>query len=424
MTTPLPALFPQTYPFSLDFLPDTAYLVGGAVRDALLQRQRDYLDLDFVIPGDVIDLARNIARQYQAGFVILDSQRGIVRVVFDHATVDFAQQEGQTLEIDLQRRDFTINAIAYHPTTYEIIDPLGGCQDLEKGIIRMISANNLQDDPLRLLRAYRQASQLNFIIEAETRSTLRQLAPFLTQIAIERIQVELNYLFTSSLGTDFLNLAWEDQLLPVIFGDRVSRETLDQLTQIEATLAELNTTLPKLVQSLANPIPGLAAATKKIQLSIAKLTALLVPFTRLETVHPGEVIAFLSHLKYSNAEIKAIQTTLTYLPQLQTNSLTLREQYFFFQNVLQYFPIIALIALASQPQFPLIFPLIDRYFNPQDLIAHPQPLVTGNDLIKALNLKPSPWIGTLLAEIQIAHAEGKISTFKEALELATQFSPH
>jgi len=117
------ALSPQNLPFSLELLPQPAYLVGGAVRDALLGRSREYLDLDFVIPNQAVQTARKIAREYKAGFVLLDAERQIARVVFKHATVDFAQQEGTSLETDLQRRDFTVNAIAYNPYTNEIIDP-------------------------------------------------------------------------------------------------------------------------------------------------------------------------------------------------------------------------------------------------------------------------------------------------------------
>ncbi|HBW90708.1 MAG TPA: [cytidine(C)-cytidine(C)-adenosine (A)]-adding enzyme, partial [Cyanobacteria bacterium UBA11149] len=86
--------------------------VGGAVRDSLLSRRSDYLDLDFVLPVDAIKIARSLANRYKAGFVVLDKERQIARVVFEAATVDFAQQEGESIETDLYRRDFTINAIA------------------------------------------------------------------------------------------------------------------------------------------------------------------------------------------------------------------------------------------------------------------------------------------------------------------------
>ena len=113
----------KNWPFSLEYLPEPAYMVGGAVRDAILGRIREYVDLDFIISGDAVKVARKIAQRYQAGFVLLDAQRHIARVVFPQATADFAQQEGENLITDLHRRDFTINAIAYNPHTQEIIDP-------------------------------------------------------------------------------------------------------------------------------------------------------------------------------------------------------------------------------------------------------------------------------------------------------------
>ncbi|MGL5034172.1 MAG: CCA tRNA nucleotidyltransferase, partial [Microcystaceae cyanobacterium] len=143
----------QQLPFDLAWLPDQAYLVGGAVRDRLLGRQRDYLDWDFVVPENAIKTAKAIAEHYQAGFVVLDKEREIARVVFPKGTVDFALREGLTLEQDLQRRDFTINGIAYNLHQETLIDPLNGVKDIQKKQLKMISKANLADDPLRLLRA-------------------------------------------------------------------------------------------------------------------------------------------------------------------------------------------------------------------------------------------------------------------------------
>ncbi|MBE9040904.1 CCA tRNA nucleotidyltransferase, partial [Oscillatoriales cyanobacterium LEGE 11467] len=181
------ALSPQTWPFSLKWLPPSAYLVGGAVRDALLDRASDYFDLDFVLPENAVGTARELARQYDAGFVLLDPQRQIARVVFETGTVDFAQQEGETLEIDLYRRDFTTNAIAYNPHTETFYDPLDGRRDLQRRCLRMVARDNLKDDPLRLLRAYRQAAQLGFTLEPDTDAAIRQFAPLLGKVAAERV---------------------------------------------------------------------------------------------------------------------------------------------------------------------------------------------------------------------------------------------
>lgn len=135
-----PTVFsPQTWGFSLEDLPPQAYLVGGAVRDGLLGRQSDYLDLDFVVPEGAIEAARQLSQRYQAGFVILDASREIARVVFPDMTVDFALQEGESLEADLRRRDFTVNAIAYDPRSRQLIDPLQGYQDLQQQQLRTIA---------------------------------------------------------------------------------------------------------------------------------------------------------------------------------------------------------------------------------------------------------------------------------------------
>jgi len=101
----------RNWPFNLEWLPQPAYLVGGAVRDAILGRRCEYLDLDFVLPDSAVKTARAIAKRCKAGFV-LDAERQIARVVFKQATADFAQQEGPSLDLSLQRRDFTVNAIA------------------------------------------------------------------------------------------------------------------------------------------------------------------------------------------------------------------------------------------------------------------------------------------------------------------------
>ncbi|MGL5792793.1 MAG: CCA tRNA nucleotidyltransferase, partial [Waterburya sp.] len=203
------------FPCDLNQLPASTYLVGGSVRDALLQRFKNPIDLDVVLPTKAIQTAQDIARRYQAGFVILDEAREIARVVFKQGTLDIALQVGESILTDLQRRDFTINAIAYNLQSQSIIDPYGGLVDLEQGIIRMVDPVNLDDDPLRLLRAYRQAAQLKFTVEADTRKAIRDRSFLLKKIAAERVQAELNYLFTAPQGNQWLAAATEDGLLQV-----------------------------------------------------------------------------------------------------------------------------------------------------------------------------------------------------------------
>jgi tRNA nucleotidyltransferase (CCA-adding enzyme) len=404
-------LSPETWPFSQEWLPPEACLVGGAVRDALVGRRGEYLDLDFVLPADAVQRARKLAEHYKAGFVVLDAERQIARVVFEQATVDLAQQEGDSLETDLQRRDFTINAIAYNPHTKELIDPLQGYADLQQGIIRMVSPENLQDDPLRLLRAYRQAAQLGFKIEPATQSVIRHLAPLLQQIAAERVQVELGYLLKSPQGTPWLTAAWEDNLLQGWFPDATA-QGLAQIAAVDRAAVVLEETRPELGVELRVLISAKSASL----VSLAKLACLLpsVPEAAQEQ---------LLNLKYSRAEIRSVITAIKYLPQLLSHAtcgMSVREQYYFFQDVGSVFPAFAVLGVASGMALDKITPLIHRYLTPDDQVAHPTQLVTGKDLMRNLNLPAGPQVGKLLTAIGVARAEGRISTAAEALEFAAQ----
>jgi tRNA nucleotidyltransferase (CCA-adding enzyme) len=399
MTPPqiIAELLNENLPFKKEIFPSGTYLVGGAVRDGLLKRKRAYFDLDFVVPDRAIDLAKQISKTYKAGFVVLDREREIARVVFKQGTVDIARQEGNSLEKDLGRRDFTINAIAYQLDRDELIDPFHGVEDLNDELLRMISQANLEDDPLRLLRAYRQAAQLDFAIESKTRNTISNLAHLITTVAAERVNTEFGYLLTSLIGSKWIVAAWRDGLLKPWFPE-VNVEKLARLIKIDEAIVTLKNKYPDLIQDYS------------WSLSISKLASLVVNL-------PEKAELELIELKYSRNEIRAVTTALKYLSQLQlqTNLMSLREQYFFFLNVKDVFPILAILAVATEANWQITSSLCDRYINHQDPVAHPQILVSGNDLMEALNLKPSPKIGELLTEIQIAHIEGKISNAEDAI---------
>jgi tRNA nucleotidyltransferase (CCA-adding enzyme) len=451
------ALSPKTWPFSLEWLPHSACLVGGTVRDALMERESEYLDLDFVMPVGAVETAQAIARHYKAGFVLLDAERQIARVVFEQGTADFAQQVGPTLEADLERRDFTVNAIAYNPHTDQLLDPLHGYADLQKHQLRMVSPDNLREDPLRLLRAYRQAAQLGFTVEAETRLVIRELAALLQRIAAERVQSELNYLLSSTRGTTWLTMAWQDALLHDWFPDATA-QSLALVAAIDQASVMLQDTIPTFAWELRSRIrnlpknqrhsawKGSAEAQPTLQkfpepassgsartwLTTAKLTSLLAPKVATAELQ-------LRRLKYSRTEIQAVSTILRGLPtlcpdaqpadadattwQLQPfmqRDLSLRKQYEFFQDAGATFPAIALLALALGTPLEAIAPLIERFLTPDDPVAHATPLLSGQDLMTALRVPPGPRIGRLLAAIQLARAEAKIGTAAEALQLAAE----
>ncbi|MEH1869120.1 MAG: CCA tRNA nucleotidyltransferase [Nostoc sp.] len=423
-------LAPENWPFSLEFLPQPAYMVGGAVRDALLGRTREYLDLDFVIPSKAVKVARAIAHHYKAGFVLLDAERQIARVVFPHATADFAQQEGNSLEVDLHRRDFTVNAIAYNPHTQEIIDPLQGYVDLQQGILRMISPANLEDDPLRLMRGYRQAAQLGFTIEPATRTAICSLASHLSKVAAERVRVEIGYLLANSQGTPWIASAWEDGLIAPFFKN-ATRESLNKLAAVDNAATLITENWQQLGAKLQEYVRD---SIKTTWLGIAKLACLVNPNPELAEIE-------LQQLTYSRAEIRGVTTALKLLPQFKVVDMSLREQYLLFRDADIVFPTAAVLAVAldnlveaissDKPQVatsletkardcPVLTLLINRYLNPDDLVAHPSLLVSGKELIIALDIPASAIIGQLLTEIAVAQAEGKVSTPTEAIAYARQ----
>lgn len=414
-------LSPKTWPFRLEWLPNTAHLVGGNVRDALLGRKADYLDLDFVLPEGAVAVAQAIAQHYQAGYVLLDSDRQIARVVFDRATVDFAQQVGDSLEDDLQRRDFTVNAIAYHPHTDTIIDPLNGCDDLQQRQIRMISPENLKDDPLRLLRAYRQAAQLGFSLEPTTEATVRHLAPCLRHIAPERVQAELNYLLGKPQGTPFLKMVWQDNLLQ-FWLPRATLSGLEHIAEIDRATLTLENAYPDLLLCLIGwpKDQQKASGMGRSWLRVAKLACLIAP-------DPETAEAELWHLKYSRMEVQSVllvMQSVFWLESLIATPASRKAQYQFFRRIGGSFPAVVVLGLARGLSLRAIAPLIDRYLDPFDPVAHPQPLISGRDLMKALNLPPSPHIGELLEAIQQAQAEGVVGDRQAAIDFARTYSRH
>jgi len=134
------------------------WLVGGATRDVSLGRR--LADVDLVVNGDPVPAARGFAGDHGLGYVTLDEKRRIARIVLkapDPVMFDISRMNGDSIEADLSRRDFTINAIAakWSSDRIDIADPLGGLADLGSGMLRPVSPSAFEDDPVRIVRAYR-----------------------------------------------------------------------------------------------------------------------------------------------------------------------------------------------------------------------------------------------------------------------------
>ena len=210
-----------------------AFVVGGYVRDFYLGRPST--DIDVVVVGSGIGLAEELGRELRTKVSVYKTfgtaalrTRG-VEVEFVGARKESyvrdsrkPQVEPGTLEDDQRRRDFTINAMAWSlnaATFGELVDPFGGMEDLEDGIIRTPCDPDItfSDDPLRMMRAVRFASQLGFQIEEETFEAIRRNAARIRIVSRERIATELNKIVLSpvpSIGLELLELTG---LLALIF---------------------------------------------------------------------------------------------------------------------------------------------------------------------------------------------------------------
>lgn len=176
------------------------YLVGGAVRDMLIGRISH--DLDFAVPRGAIALARRVAAALGADFYVLDEAFDTARVIVPGAdpaggrdVLDFAGFRGPDLEADLRGRDFTINAIAFDLGRRAILDPLNGAGDLRLKTIRACSPAAFTDDPIRILRAVRQAAAFEFKIDPGSRQAMKAAAGLLSGVSAERQRDELFKVF-------------------------------------------------------------------------------------------------------------------------------------------------------------------------------------------------------------------------------------
>src|SRR4051812_28647661 len=170
---------------------ERAWLVGGAVRDRLLGRETD--DVDLAVDGDPRRHARRIARAARGTAFELSGAFGAWRVVGPHHAwhVDLVTLRDGDIRADLAHRDFTINAMAEPLGGGELLDPHGGRADLERRLVRMVSPRALAEDPLRSLRAIRIAVELELEIDPETRAAAERNAPAIERVAAERIMGEL-----------------------------------------------------------------------------------------------------------------------------------------------------------------------------------------------------------------------------------------
>ncbi len=219
-----------------DKLNISSYVVGGWVRDMLLDRKRKVTDIDFVCIGSGIELAKNVAKELKGAEFKFFKNFGTAMVNFNGENYEFvgARKESYrddsrkplvedgSLDDDQNRRDFTINAMSIQLNKHQygnFIDPFDGIKDLERKIIKTPLDPDItfSDDPLRMMRAVRFASELNFIISKKTLNAISRNAKRLSIISQERITDELNKIILSEVPSQGFKILFNTKLLHEFF---------------------------------------------------------------------------------------------------------------------------------------------------------------------------------------------------------------
>jgi putative nucleotidyltransferase with HDIG domain len=472
----LPELLADLRPF-LNQHPHAVYLVGGAVRDAV--RGQPSHDLDFVVAADALRLTFKIADHLGVPAYILDRERDIGRVVMTGTTLDFARMRGtlddDLRERDFTVNALALPATAQF---YEsIIDPCGGLADLKARRLQLTHAQALTADPVRALRAVRQSLSLNLAMTAELETAVSAAAPLLFQSAVERLREELTRLIEGSQPAAAMALLHHLGLLTILLPDMAALDGLEQSPpHHEPVLAHTISTLRWLLEveaaalsdkSLNQPMDAVQTALAPLRShlkahlerpvdggltgrGLLRLAALLHDVGKGETrTEENGRYRFIGHekagarlaarrlrrLTFSKEAVRHIKGIVQNhmrplsLTQSLGSNLSRRAVYRFFRGSGTAGVDVCLHALADHlathdgpgpgpawdQLLSLTSSLLDHYYNQKETAVSPPPLLSGHDIINALQIKPGPEIGRLLRLLEEAQATGQVSTRDEAL---------
>lgn len=227
------------------------FLVGGWVRDRIINRPiEENIDIDFLITANPLDVVKNLKKYIDGNIFQFEKEKTVASFIFkegkynyrfdfsyldisdilENENLDYYKKEEEILKRlneDLLNRDFTINAIAVNfddtsnlsASTTVLIDPSNGFKDLQEGTIRPISFENIKKDPVRILRGYRLALELNFLIDKEFEKFVKSNPDLIKTSPKERIRDEILKIMSNENSTNTLEKLLENKILKNVIGD-------------------------------------------------------------------------------------------------------------------------------------------------------------------------------------------------------------
>jgi putative nucleotidyltransferase with HDIG domain len=442
-----------------------AWLVGGAVRDRLLERPTG--DYDVAVAGDPRAVARQLAQRTSGHPFELSEGFGAWRVVSRDRrwNVDLMPVAGESIEADLARRDLTINAIAQALPDGELIDPFGGLSDLEACRLRAVSPQAFAEDPLRCLRLIRLVCELGFEIESQTAAQASSAAPELKRVAAERVFTELKRVIASQRAATGLRLMDELRITQVVLPEvsalhEVEQSAYHHLDVYEHTLAVVGTMLElegepaTFLGPHAEAVDAFLAAGLANELTrwqALRLGALFhdiaKPRTR-NTTDQGRV-TFIGHDALGAEMVRGILTRLRASERLGDHVAALARHHLRLGFLVHEVPLsrravyrylrectpvgvdvtvlsiadrLATRGIGSEPAINSHLELAQALLG--DALAWaanpPRPPIRGDELSAALAVPAGPELGRLLAELEEASFAGEVGTREEAVARARQ----
>lgn len=449
----------------------TVYLVGGYLRDLLLKRQKTNPDMDFCIKKGAISFGRQLAKNIEADFVVLDEEHGCCRLLKRIGsivyTLDFTDFRGKTLSDDLLLRDFTIDALAIElEAVFErrewnksFIDACNARQDFKLKLIRAISEKSFDDDPLRILRAFSLSSIFGFKIEQKTLRWIKLNKDKLSGVSFERIRDELFKILERTDSVEYLLTLDKLKILRLIIPEievmrginqgpyhhlNVLDHSFETVKQLEGVIHQ------KCKDEEIKIYLDEVFSGERRRRSLLKFAALLhdigkpqakrrkagkTMFHGHEGIGARAAINIARRLKFSNDEIDALRKMIFWHLRpgyLADNvQITPRAKFRYFRDTADEGVSILLLSIADQRATKgrltsevsrlhhekVVTGLIKEYFERKGRKI-PQRLLTGDNLIKEFRLEPGPVIGRILSQIEELQAIGRVKTKAEALERA------
>ena len=446
------------------FFPNKIYLVGGSVRDCFLDKNTFDRDL-IVADEDARTFSQKVAEFFDGKFIPLDEENKIYRVVLKDKKnyLDITNPIENSMEKDLFRRDLTINAVAVDISSCEVLDLVGGVNDIENKIIRGIKDFNFEDDPLRILRVFRFYSILGFEIDSHLLEVVKSLKALILQPAKERIEYELMKLFDGKYADLALLKMDECEILNKLF------PFVDELKQVPPNLHHHLDLFHHSIETVRQVGILYEKSSDKVKshmekvdfggfsrLAHLRLAAFMHDIGKFSTwtIEEGTgrhrfikhddvgsklVKPILKKMCFSNKQIDYITlmikkhmypTMVVQSPEL-TDKVMMRFVRKMEDSAIDNILIAQADRLSAQgpeitkeiveENISALNKLLEFYLQAQETIKPLPKLLDGNEVMKILNIKPSPILGQILNSLHEAQIPGDVTTKEEAVSFVKNY---